>query len=106
MDVANYGVIPPAADGVRVHFDILGGNFADLVVSMAAVHMSHDVDNLLFTGGSGDDYVWEKGKTPPNAKSFYYENRLERAEVLSRAVVDSVPLGLGISEPVFGIWQG
>lgn len=55
-------------------------------------------------GSLGDDYLWEEGGTAHDARSYYYENRLDRVEAIRRALRDSVPLGIGVAEPKFAVW--
>lgn len=60
-----------------------------------------------FDGSLGDDYLWETGKTANvNARSFYYEKRLDRGEAVKRAIRDAVPNGIGAGTAQFGVFVG
>jgi hypothetical protein len=56
-----------------------------------------------FDGASGDDYLWETGGTAHAARSYYYENFLDRSEAVSRALLDAVPLGIGVGVAKYGV---
>lgn len=58
-----------------------------------------------FDGATGDDFIWGAAGADA-AYSYYYENRLDRAEAIGRALRDSVPMGIGVKAAQFGVFTG
>jgi hypothetical protein len=85
-------------------------------VDAAAAGEVHYIDAVMVEAGSevgtyfdgtfGDDYIWENGGTAHNARSYYYENRLDRGEAIRRALIDGVPWGIGVGVAQFGVFTG
>ncbi len=63
-----------------------------------------DALHPYFDGSTTTDAVWEG--TPHASRSHLYENLLERKPALTRALQDTVPIGIGVGTPRFGVWTG
>lgn len=98
---------PPNAGRVSIFVNVTGPPAAGEVHYLDSVILGEGTTAPeYFDGSMGDDYIWEVGGTAHNTRSYYYENRLDRGEVIKRALQDAVPLGLGVGTAQFGVFTG
>lgn len=60
--------------------------------------------NLLrpwFDGDSGEDYLWEQGGIPGEARSYFYEDRIHRHYLLIKTLQENVPIGVSVIDPEY-----
>lgn len=62
-----------------------------------------DAIGEYFDGDTGDDYLWEQGGNPGATRSYFYQNRAERAAAVRRILQANVPMGIGIAEPQYAV---
>lgn len=58
---------------------------------------------VYFDGEDGDDFLYESGVgATKNARSFYYEDRVDRAFLLVQLLAENTPLGVLAGTPIYG----
>jgi hypothetical protein len=56
-----------------------------------------------FDGNGGPDYLWEAGGTVNQARSYYYENRVERGYLVQTLLNENTPLGISSAVPLYAV---
>lgn len=56
-----------------------------------------------FDGNFGPDYLWESGGSANNARSYYYENRIERGYLVQTLLDENTPLGISSAVPLYAV---
>jgi hypothetical protein len=56
-----------------------------------------------FDGSMGTDYLWETGGTANLARSYYYQNRIERGYLVTTLLNENTPLGITPSVPTYAV---
>ncbi|RZU35945.1 carbohydrate binding protein [Streptomyces sp. BK022] len=56
-----------------------------------------------FDGSMGEDYLWEQGGSPNLARSYYYENYIERSYLIQTLLEENVPLGITANAPQYAV---
>jgi hypothetical protein len=56
-----------------------------------------------FDGSMGADYLWETGGTTNLARSYYYENRVERSYLIRTLLDENTPLGISAAIPQYAV---
>lgn len=59
---------------------------------------------VYFDGSGGVDYLWESSAgATVDARSFYYEDRTDRAALLVQLLAENTPLGVIADDPVYAV---
>jgi hypothetical protein len=56
-----------------------------------------------FDGSMGSDYLWEQGGSPNLARSYFYENYVERSYLIRTLLEENVPLGITAAVPQYAV---
>jgi hypothetical protein len=56
-----------------------------------------------FDGSFGSDYLWEQGGSPNLARSYFYENYVERSYLIRTLLAENVPLGITAAVPQYAV---
>jgi hypothetical protein len=56
-----------------------------------------------FDGSMGEDYLWEQGGSPNLARSYFYENYVERSYLIRTLLEENVPLGITAAVPQYAV---
>jgi hypothetical protein len=56
-----------------------------------------------FDGSMGSDYLWEQGGSPNLARSYFYENYIERSYLIRTLLEENVPLGITAAVPQYAV---
>jgi hypothetical protein len=51
----------------------------------------------------GEDYLWEQGGSANLARSYYYENYIERSYLIQTLLEENVPLGITANTPQYAV---
>lgn len=56
-----------------------------------------------FDGSMGNDYLWEAGGAPNHARSYYYQDRVQRSFLVRTLLDENTPLGIVSAEPKYAV---
>jgi hypothetical protein len=56
-----------------------------------------------FDGSMGSDYLWEQGGSANLARSYFYENYVERSYLIRTLLEENVPLGITAAVPQYAV---